>query len=278
MSTNFNEVTSGSPLTAAMWNDNFDSIALQNISQAGVGIVSGCVLSAGSGLTLNISAGVVVGHECVPISSFTWTCLDNVTRYAWLDWTVAYISGVTTYIPTIVFTTSTTNPGGTIIPLGKVITASGAITSITTDNRSELARWISQLVYEIGQGRLTVDDGLGVVTIPSLALGSVQGNANPVKRTSATQAIPDANTTPAVGIYSCSRIILTGALTANRDLVLPLVADAWWTIVNNCTGSFSINCIGATGAGILIANGKSASIWSDGTNIYRDTLDSTITT
>ncbi|HDL8243925.1 TPA: hypothetical protein PXQ75_001992, partial [Yersinia enterocolitica] len=62
------------------------------------------------------------------------------------------------------------------------------------------------------------------------------------------------------------RITLAGTLTANINLVLP----AWrksWTIVNNCTGPFSVNCKTPSGTGIAVAAGATARIIGDGTNI-----------
>jgi hypothetical protein len=63
-----------------------------------------------------------------------------------------------------------------------------------------------------------------------------------------------------------SRITLTGALTANLNIIFP----TWqkdWTIVNATTGNFTITCKTAAGSGAIIAQGGAASIYGDGTNI-----------
>ncbi|CFQ40820.1 tail fiber protein [Yersinia frederiksenii] len=62
------------------------------------------------------------------------------------------------------------------------------------------------------------------------------------------------------------RITLSGALTANINLIFP----AWsknWTIVNNCTGAFSVTCKTPSGTGIAVAAGATVRIIGDGTNI-----------
>ncbi|WP_261372467.1 hypothetical protein, partial [Yersinia aldovae] len=65
------------------------------------------------------------------------------------------------------------------------------------------------------------------------------------------------------------RITLAGTLTANINLVLP----AWkkgWTIVNNCTGAFTVTCKTMSGVGVSIASGSAAKILGDGTNIIQN--------
>jgi len=69
---------------------------------------------------------------------------------------------------------------------------------------------------------------------------------------------------------SKSRITLTGTLTANINLIFP----AWtfsWTLVNNCTGNFSVTCTTASGTGVTVPTGLTAVLVGDGTNITQDT-------
>lgn len=65
---------------------------------------------------------------------------------------------------------------------------------------------------------------------------------------------------------SKERITLAGTLSTNINMVLP----AWikrWTIVNNCTGAFSVTVKTPTGTGVAVPNGRSAILQGDGTNI-----------
>ncbi|WP_165430925.1 gp53-like domain-containing protein [Atlantibacter hermannii] len=65
---------------------------------------------------------------------------------------------------------------------------------------------------------------------------------------------------------SKDRIILTGNLTSNINLTLP----AWiksWTVINNCSGAFSVTVKTQNGTGVVIPAGSSSVIQGDGTNI-----------
>lgn len=86
-----------------------------------------------------------------------------------------------------------------------------------------------------------------------------------------SQAMADANQTITQAQSLCRTIVTTGALTATRNLVVPL-KNATWTIRNECTGG-SIQVIGSSGTGITIATGKTAIVYCDQTNVLRVTAD-----
>lgn len=65
---------------------------------------------------------------------------------------------------------------------------------------------------------------------------------------------------------------LTGAITANIQVIVPLQPQPR-IVFNNTTGAFTVTVIGATGSGIVIASGKRAIVYSDGTNVVRATAD-----
>lgn len=62
-------------------------------------------------------------------------------------------------------------------------------------------------------------------------------------------------------------------LTATRKLIVPITDGLVWVVSNAATGAQSIQVIGATGTGITIATGKTATVAADGTNIRRLTAD-----
>src|SRR6266404_2347351 len=64
----------------------------------------------------------------------------------------------------------------------------------------------------------------------------------------------------------------TGALTGNIQVIVPLNPDQW-TFYNGTSGAFTLTVIGATGTGIVIATGKRAIVYADGTNVVRVTAD-----
>ena len=102
--------------------------------------------------------------------------------------------------------------------------------------------------------------------------GTAWGSVNGV----GTQAMADANQTPAAAVYTQTCIATTGAITANRDLVLPTATDAQgyrkW-LDNRCTGAFSVNVRCAAGTAILVGNGKKAEVWIDSRGVTRMTAD-----
>lgn len=82
----------------------------------------------------------------------------------------------------------------------------------------------------------------------------------------------DANYTLTAAEARAQYIRLTGAtLTAQRNLVAPL--HGLWAVYNGTGGAQNVQVIGATGTGIVIANGKTAIVAGDGTNINRITAD-----
>ena len=68
------------------------------------------------------------------------------------------------------------------------------------------------------------------------------------------------------------RIIISGALTANVNLIFP----AWiksWVVHNNCTGNFTITCRTASGTGIVVIPGLVSRLFCDGVNISDETYN-----
>lgn len=85
------------------------------------------------------------------------------------------------------------------------------------------------------------------------------------------KAMADANQTLTAEEARCDILECTGALTAQRDLIVPLGARQW-TVFANVTGA-GIRVIGTSGTGIVVAVSKRAIVYADGTNIVRVTAD-----
>ena len=64
----------------------------------------------------------------------------------------------------------------------------------------------------------------------------------------------------------------TGVLTGNINVIVPLAVDQW-TVYNGTTGAFTLTVRGASGTGVVIATGKRAILYADGTNVVRVTAD-----
>jgi hypothetical protein len=87
-----------------------------------------------------------------------------------------------------------------------------------------------------------------------------------------TIAMSDANYTMSNfnGVVDEARnqvLVLTGALTATRNLIAPLV-EKTYLVKNTTTGSQSIQIIGSSGLGVTVPNGITALVYCDGTNFY----------
>jgi hypothetical protein len=84
-------------------------------------------------------------------------------------------------------------------------------------------------------------------------------------------AVTTANVTLTQAQALCDTLTVTGALTAARDLIVPLVRRRW--VVRHTGTSFDVRVIGATGTGITIGIAKTAIVECDGTNVLRVTAD-----
>jgi hypothetical protein len=94
-----------------------------------------------------------------------------------------------------------------------------------------------------------------------------------------TIAMVDANYTLANfnGVVDEARnqvLVLTGALSQQRNLIAPLV-EKTYIIRNTTTGGFGVQIIGPSGTGVIIPNGVTASVFCDGTNFLPASTGST---
>jgi hypothetical protein len=87
-----------------------------------------------------------------------------------------------------------------------------------------------------------------------------------------TLAMADANKTLTYEQAMCESMELTGALSALRDVIVPLVPRSY-IVFANTSGGFGVRVIGTSGTGITVADGKRAIVECDGTNVVRVTAD-----
>lgn len=114
----------------------------------------------------------------------------------------------------------------------------------------------------------TVDNN---ITDPEAA-GAAAAGWVPDYQTGATSvAMSGSSVTLTPTQYGKPLIVITGALSANLNLIFPALAQGW-TIINNTTGGYSITAKTAGGSGITL--GTISQIVGDGTNIYAANPDS----
>src|SRR6185312_1015683 len=75
-------------------------------------------------------------------------------------------------------------------------------------------------------------------------------------------------TTPDSSTLGVTTLLISGTLTSNATLVLPLIAGSRWIVANNTTGSFTLTVQGATGAGVAITQGSALTVFTDGTAYF----------
>jgi hypothetical protein len=125
---------------------------------------------------------------------------------------------------------------GGSIPLYTVVTGASSVTSYT-DNRA----WVAP-AYLPGNGSVAVTGADVDLTVPV--------NADKAR---------------------CAYLTTTGALTANRNVIVP---NNWQgTVFCNNSGAFTTTFKTAAGSGVVVAQGKRAVLVADGTNVVRVTPD-----
>jgi hypothetical protein len=85
-----------------------------------------------------------------------------------------------------------------------------------------------------------------------------------------TQADADGN---AGGNAYYGTLRLVGVLPANRTVTLPAEDGRRWLVHNGTTGAFTVTLETAAGAGVVVAQGKSAFLQADGVDIIRASPD-----
>lgn len=137
----------GKLLTQAFFNGILDRIEAQNIYQHGRGVLSGLALSAGSGLTVDVSAGWMLATAPVSVSAVAGTPVPaSSTTFLFIDSSGSVTTSATS-----------ADPGGEVVCLGSVTTDGTAVVSVSTDGRTALARFSALRMWEVGAGVLVVN-------------------------------------------------------------------------------------------------------------------------
>lgn len=237
----------GSVISATDINLGHAAAATQTVgalSAIGTGVISGWVVSAGTGRSFNVSAGSgivsylhdgsVTTHmvlETVGNSSNVNTLLPGPTTItadgtyyvmATMTWPTSVSNGLTAFFAQ----TSPTAPDGAIAIA--VITISGAAVTNVSDLRT-----------------MTGTDGSGQLT------KSVAG-ASDVTLSTAEAKNLNQN--------------YTGVLTGNINVIVP-VTPRLFNVRNSTTGAFSLTVKTASGTGIAVAQGTQQLLFADGTNV-----------
>lgn len=87
----------------------------------------------------------------------------------------------------------------------------------------------------------------------------------------ASVSVTSADVTLTAAQARCRSIKMTGALTGNRNVIVPNNGE--WRITNNTTGAFTATVKTSAGSGIAVAQGASGILCADGINVVRISAD-----
>lgn len=151
----------GGVLSAAAYNRNLAALERQFAYNTGRGVLTGLTLAAGAGLTLEIAAGAwSSGSKSVNCDAFECEMDDDATRFVWIN-EGAYNTSLGFYEPVVTLTATSADPGGGLVCLGKVTSASGSIADIdvsgSTGGRMSVFRWTGARAGRLAEGLLTWD-------------------------------------------------------------------------------------------------------------------------
>lgn len=236
---------------------------LENLGRFGGGgwaVVYGLDLSAGTGLTLNISEGLAIIDGAVKRTATTAALADNTRTHLWL-----------TQAGSITQKTDLTQPASSAVYLGSALTSGGAITSVDYSGRQSA---FNGLPY-----RRTADTGKPADSPSSQLRYYHETDAGLFFWDGSRYTTVDAQTMPSNIAVTSADVTLTsdqarnnvlkctGTLTGNRSLIVPTWAGRTWVVINATSGSYTLTVKTSGGTGIVVAQGKVAHLACDGTNV-----------
>lgn len=186
----------GSYLSQSIWNQNAESLEQLARAVGGRGVASGLNLTAGDNLTLHVSTGVLIDGACArEVPEAELELPPSVNRFVWMNG-AGYFT----------FAATSEDPSGSLICLGRVFTDETSITSVTSEGRTEIARWINLRTYQVGNQLLILDTdnqriGLGASPLHPIDVHLDACFNNPVQLNDFTvQPLLETPETPSTGL------------------------------------------------------------------------------
>lgn len=155
-------------------------------------------------------------------------------------------------------------------------------------NLANRTLYLKQLVDSIiagtedltGYAKLESPAFTGSPTAPTQALGNnttriantafVQGTVGGVL----TKSVAGTGSVTLTAVEAGNAIlVLNGILTGNRDVIVPTSPTRSWIVRNDTTGASTLTVKTAAGTGVVVTQGTTAFVWTDGTNVYDGLTD-----
>jgi len=144
--------------------------------------------------------------------------------------------------------------------------------SITIDpNSTELVNGLATLTLTVGQSAMLICDGSNFYTVSG---ASSSGSA--FDYTTINVAGTGNYTLSGTQLNRIS-YNLTGALTGNRNIIVPATVQQYW-ITNSTTGAFTLTVKTSAGTGIVVPSGEARILYCNGTNVVEGQTSSGIAT
>lgn len=250
--------------TEGVIDHNVTAAEASTIHQHGAGVLNGLDLVPGAGLVLNVSEGVAQGLKAARVPAFSALVPDDATNYVWLSFARGEndIHGNPIYEGSLSFTPSPNQPGGSLVCLGKVVAAAGAIAATSTEGRMVLHRWTGERTFMIGD-RATFDAEAGTLSLVGAIVAGSMGQTS--------KAVDGAGIALTVVEARAFSLVLTGSPAPDRSVIVPPTAGKPYAVVNRCAAPLVVKT--PQGAGPTIAANKAALVLCDGENVVRLSAD-----
>jgi hypothetical protein len=276
----------GKVLTQGIVNAVFDHIETEIALRSGMGVVSGFALTIGTGLSVDIASGVMVGKKIKSITASSAVGLTpSSTLYIFVDEDGSVLSQV-----------SSSSPGGTYVCVGSCVTGVSTVTSVSTDGKILLPRMTGYREYSIGENLLVVDlmnrrvgigkvptedvdidgtvnlDGNMHVPTGSVRASAVKGFEAPLSFGYLSKNVAGAVDVTLTDTESENGVIeFVGVLTGNISVIIPNTSGQTKKLVNSTTGAFTLSVKHSGGTAYTITQGHVFDCYSDGTRYYGTT-------
>ncbi len=155
----------GANFSVAYFNSLLDALDRIPAHVFGRGVVSGHAVAAGTGLSVEVGAGVLCGGIVAALDAASATVPASSTVYLWRDVDGSFVTSATLV-----------DPGGTAICLGRVTTDGSGVTAVTTEGRMEGLRSPGLHDRRIGELRIDLLNGrvgVGVAPTSDIHAGSL---------------------------------------------------------------------------------------------------------
>jgi hypothetical protein len=148
---------------------------------------------------------------------------------------------------------------------------SGSSSLIIDPNSTELINGLSTLTLTVGQSTMLICDGTNFYT--------VSGGGSSTSSFDYTSINVAGTGDLTLSGTQLNRISynLTGALTGNRNIIVPATIQQYW-ITNATTGAFTLTVKTSAGTGIAVAQNAAQILYCDGTNVVIGQTASSVST